>query len=279
MHVVILTHARTPLASRHYFLRAVADVWREDGLRVTAVTDPDARVEADLAILHVDLTVVPEAHLAFARRYPVTLNARVADISKRRISAHLVRPGDGYEGPVVVKTDRNCGGTPEDRVAARGSRLRRAARALRGTLPWSLRGRIPTAEYRVFDAVRDVPWPVWRNRDLVVERFLPERDDGLYRLRTWIFLGDRESNSICWSPQPIVKSESVVRREPAPGVPEDLRALRRDLGFDFGKFDYAIVDGRTVLYDANRTPTVGAFPHVRCTPQIRHLAAGIRSFQ
>ena len=37
-------------------------------------------------------------------------------------------------------------------------------------------------------------------------------------------------------------------------VPEELRQTRRQLGFDYGKFDYGVVNGEVVLYDANRTP-------------------------
>lgn len=55
---------------------------------------------------------------------------------------------------------------------------------------------------------------VWHNPDLVVERFLPERHDGHYCLRVWMFLGDKETNTLCYSAHPIVKSvtSSGVKR-------------------------------------------------------------------
>ena len=278
-HVVVLSHPGIRFDSRKYFLAGMADVWREDGIRVTVLHGTRDRVDADVAILHVDLTVVPEEYVEFVRSYPVALNVATRDISKRRISRQIVRKGDGWAGPVVVKTDRNCGGGPEDRLAARGPRLVRAARAARYLLPWSCRARIRTTEYPVFDSSAGVPGAVWRNRDLVVEQFLPEVHDGLFCVRTWIFLGDRETNSVCWSERPIVKADSVVRREPVEEIPEDLRAMRRELGFDFGKFDYVVRDGRSVLFDANRTPTLGTFPReAGYAPKIRRLAEGIRAY-
>jgi hypothetical protein len=51
-------------------------------------------------------------------------------------------------------------------------------------------------------------------------------------------------------------ADAAVRRELVPEEPDELREIRRSLGFDFGKFDYSIVNGRVVLYDRNRTPSV-----------------------
>ena len=45
-------------------------------------------MDADLAILHVDVTVVPDEYIQFMRQYPVAINRpTVKDISKRHISA------------------------------------------------------------------------------------------------------------------------------------------------------------------------------------------------
>ena len=278
--VVILVHRHDGFGHQGYFLGEIAEIWREQGLRVRVVDGPGRRAPAKVAVLHVDLTVVPEPLRTAAARYPVTLNARVNDISKRRVSANLVRRWDDYDGPVVVKTNRNCGGLREGRHAvASGGRVARYVRGLRESLPWAWRGELRTADYPVFPSARDVPRAVWYNPNLIVERFLPERHDGFYCLRTWVFLGDRETNSLCYSNQPIVKAVNVVRREPVAEVPDELRRRRREMGFDFGKFDYGIVDGgRVVLYDVNRTPTLGAFPREQYLPRLRHLAEGIRAY-
>ena len=61
-------------------------------------------------------------------------------------------------------------------------------------------------------------------------------------------------------------------------VPDELRQIRRELKFDYGKFDYTMVDGRPVLFDANRTPTIGRFPKARYLPLAETLAGGLDSF-
>ncbi len=258
--IVILVHRQDRFDRTAYFLSAIADLWCHQGLRVSVLQGPERQVPADLAILHVDLTIVPEDYLAFLRQYPRVVNGRVVDVSKRRISSNLVQPGDGYEGPVIVKTDLNYGGLQELRLTNR--------RLLT----------ISPENYPIYESVRQVPPIVWQHRELVVERFLPERRGDLYCLRTWVFLGDRETNSLCYAKHPIVKAGNVIRREPLAEVPDELRQTRRELGFDFGKFDYALVEGRVILYDANRTPTLGNFPMEQVLPRLRLLAEGIGAF-
>ncbi len=276
--IVILVHRHGQFNDAAYFLHAIAEVWQQDGIEIRVLRGPGVYMQADLAILHVDLTVAPADHLKFVRQYPVAMNGAVADISKRRTSASIVRRGDGYDGPVIVKTNRNYGGLREGDIADRGSLVRRFARRLRGRMPWPWQGELGVSDYPILPSAARVPWVVWYNPDLLVERFQPEIRDDCYCLRTWVFLGDRETNSLSYSKQPIVKSENVIRREVVAEVPDELRQIRRELGFDFGKFDYAIVGDRVVLYDANRTPTLGNFPREQYLPRVRHLAEGIGAF-
>lgn len=272
--ILILVHRDGGLDESSYFLRAMAEVWRELGHTVIEQRGPEGRCEADIAFLHVDLTRVPEDYAAFVRRFPRSVNATTVDISKRTVSRSLVRRGDGYGGPVIVKTDCNCGGLKES-VLCRRSPVRRTLRSARNRLPWTLRTRMGVEDYRVFPSPAAVPALVWLNRALVVERFLPEMRGDLYCLRTWVFLGDRETSSICFGRSPVVKSHTIIGREALDGVPEELRRMRRELGFEFGKFDYAVVDGRVVLYDTNRTPTLGDFPPEQYMPRVRYLAEGL----
>jgi hypothetical protein len=277
--VAILVHEHDAFEETRYFMREIAGIWqREKGMPVSVVRCPGPSVDADLAVLHVDVTVVPPKYVTSIQQYPRVINGRVMDSSKRRISSNLVRRGDGYDGPVIVKTNRNYGGAMEAQLRKKGPFVARLGHSLRSRLPWSWQSKIPFLDYPVFESVRDVPPAVWLNPDLVVERFLSERRNGHYCLRVWLFLGDRETNSICYSDHPIVKSNNIIRREAVAEVPEDLRRIRRELGFDFGKFDYAIVDGRVVLYDANRTPSLGRLPAERTTPTIRLLSEGIHAF-
>ena len=275
-HIVILTHSNDQFADRGYALSGVATQWRQDGMKVTVVDDPDKHIDADIAILHVDLTVVPEKYVQFMRKYPVALNSGVKDISKRRISSNLVTRGDGYEGSVIIKTNLNCGGMSEGELAQKTSIFSKYTRAIRRRLPWSMRAEMGMWDYPIFDSVKKVPWAVWHNPSLVVEQFLPERREGLFCMRSWSFLGDAEENLLMYANQAIIKSPVAVRIEPSAEIPGEIRLMRRKLGFDFGKFDYGIVDGRVVLYDANRTPVM--LPKPSNLPKFKLLSKGIEEF-
>jgi hypothetical protein len=267
-HVVILVHRHGSFDEPLYYLREIAELWRASGIDVTVLYGPRPGVKADLAILHVDLTVTPDDHLDFMRQFPAAINAAVADISKRAISANLVKSGDGYDGPVIVKTNRNAGGYMEAFLAARGLMPRSPTRS----------PTCPPDQYPILKSARDVTQAVWDHPDLVVEKFLPEFRDGCYCLRNWVFLGDKEIHAVMLSKHPIVKSTNMLRRQPLGEVPDALRQMRRRMKFDFGKFDYVMVDGRVVLYDANRTPGLIHVTREQYMPRIKVLAEGIHAF-
>jgi hypothetical protein len=283
MRIAILQHATAPDFWRsRYLLRPIAEVWAERGIQTTAVYGADdAKVDADLCIVHVDLTAVPDEYLALAQRCGVVLNGRVRDTSKSAIGEALrVSPGDGWQGPVIVKTDLNFGGQMEEWVEAceRGPAARLALR-LRRRIPARLGGPLDPHAYPTYRSAEEVPARVWSDPRLVVHRFLPERRDDLFCLRCWIFFGDQELNVIAFSEHPIVKASSTVRRENLGPPPAELRSVREQLGFDYGKFDYGIVDGEVVLYDVNPAPTVSR--HMAQAERRRIgalLAEGLRAF-
>ncbi len=252
-HILILTHPQVPYEGHDYYLEQISTIWQEQGIKVTVQRGPGEKVDADVAIVHVDATHVPPEYTAYVKQYPVVLNGGITDISKRHVSRHLVRRGDGYTGPVIVKTNGNYGGQADASIIAREGGLRRLLGEWRQKLPWYCRSRV--VQYPIYASPAEVPKLVWLNPDLVVERFLTERDGEYYCLRTWLFLGDREGNSLTWSSDPIVKTRSMIRRVEGPEAPPELRQIREELKFDFGKFDYGIVNGKAVLYDTNTTPT------------------------
>ncbi len=256
-HIVIITHAHDEFRRERYLLRSLAGLWQRAGHRVTVGAGVDECPDGDLAVLHVDLSVVPDAYVEASRRYPVVVNGAVLDIRKTRVSRCLVRRDDGWTGPVIVKTDLNCGGVPELRLRRRNVDDGHATVA-------PVRPEAYTTEpYPIFEAAGDVPAAVWDNPGLVVERFLPERDARGFGIRTWVFLGDRERCTRYVGSHPIVKAGNVVAREPAP-VPDEIRRERQRLGFDYGKFDFVVCDGQPILFDANRTPSA---PPAAGTPE------------
>ncbi|MFT3806600.1 hypothetical protein [Arenimonas sp.] len=269
--ILVLTHAHDRFRACDYILRRFVRSWLDSGHRVAVARGLGDWPEADIAILHVDLSVVPETYVQATARYPIVLNGAATDIRKRAVSRQLLQRGEPWDGPVIVKTDLNCGGQSE---------VRTHQRAL---LDGSSEGRLTNdlsvlagAEYPVLASVDEVPDAVWNNRDLVVERFLPEQDAQGYWMRTWLFFGDQDRCSRHLGRDPVLKSSGILASEPS-AVPDALRAERQRLGFDYGKFDFVVHDGRAILLDANKTPWMptGAPPEFEAA--LPDLARGIEA--
>jgi hypothetical protein len=248
--LLILTHERDSFDTRNYLASSFLPYLAEVGHEVIVCKGIDRLPPADVAWLHVDRTVVPQAYLDALAPYPIVINRKVADIGKRTFSQNLVTQGGPYKGAVIVKTNLNSRGTPEAR---------------------------PLPPYRVLASVSSVPVMVWRNPHLIVEKFLPEQDERGYYLRCWTFLGDHERCVRLLGSSPIVKGRDAQERTPVP-VPDALRAWRARLGFDYGKFDFVMHQGAPVLLDVNRTPTIPARFRSAVKTNIEELAAGIASF-
>lgn len=252
--IVAITHSYDKLSSfrvwpwgrqGNYMLFDILQELKRRGHRIVVTQGvPDRPPVGDAAILHVNATVTPPEYVAYARSFPCCLNLGAADISKRRISGARLDRGDDWPGPVIVKSNLNYRGVPE-------VRLNRIAQS-RGHEP-PFPGAKVTAEYAIYENVRALPEGVFDDAGLIVDRFIPERENELYAARFWVFCGNQERCNRYVSPDRILKGSSVVRHEPA-AVPEDLRALRSRLGFDYGKFDFVVHDGKAVLLDANKTP-------------------------
>ena len=253
--IAMLTHLRQGLDPDYYLARCQRQVWEVEGRQVIVHQGTAPPPPADLAFLHVDLTQVPADYAALAAFYPFCANAAVTDISKRRISRSLVAEDDAYDGPVIVKTDRNSRGLPEARLRLAEGGLWTALRqaALRWLPPaW---GGGAGRDYQLFERKAQVPRWAWRRRDLVVDRFFTERRGDHFALHQWFFLGDRSYATTMLSSEPMVKWANSTREELwHQNVPENLWRRRRELGFDFGKFDYIVQDGEAMLLDANPTP-------------------------
>ncbi len=265
-----------------YVIDRLARYWREAGHSVRAVYGARRFVPADLAIVHVDLSVVTDPYLDLARRYPRALNAQVRDVRKSTFSRNLVAADDPYSGPVIVKSDLNYGGLPErllapdrSRAASGIRRLLSSARSIAGQSR-PARREDPT-DYRIYDSPRDVPRAVAGSGAFVVEKFLPEVEDGLYCVRNYHFFGDREVCHRIAGPHPIVKAGNTIRREIVEPHPE-IVALRKALHFDFGKFDYVVHDGTAVLLDINKTPGDARHIDEMVAARVRHTAGGLESY-
>jgi hypothetical protein len=278
--IAILVHESDPhpRPTPHSLWR-IAEVWREWGCAVHVLRGTRAAAPAvDLVVPQIDLTTTPTPYRRYLERFPRVLNRRVVDISKRRVSGNLLRRGDSWDGPVIVKTDRNYGGLPEAKRApwwSPGQLASRIQQRRHSTARGDFRfvREIPTGEYPIFPNARSVPPSVWSNRYLVVERFVPEIVDGLFCLRACLCLGDVVLNRRLLSPRPVIKG-SAERSEEMPVLPA-LLEFRERFGLDYGKIDYVVHDGELCVLDVNRSP--GVLADAEVTDRIcRKLAAGVR---
>jgi hypothetical protein len=242
----------------------LARVWKEDGIEVLHAPGVSRAPEADVLVVHVDLSVVPDEYLRFAARYPNAVNGRVKDIRKSAISRQLVQPDDAWSGPVIVKSDLNCAGHGE---ALTGEKMGEG-------LPFPIRKQV---DYRVYASAAEVPLEYFRHPLLVVERFLPEREGDRYFARSYHFVGNVSTTVRLGSTRPIVlghTSDSIEEIEPHPEVVE----RRRELGMDYGKIDYVLHEGNAVILDINKTTGAGG---VSTDPKVielrRRRARGIYS--
>lgn len=232
------------LLRRRFLLQDLLRALRARGHTVEVTIGADQKADADAAILHLDCSVIPQAYRDLAAAYPVTVNGKAVDITKRLVSGAGVAPNTDWTGPVIVKSNYNSGG--------RGEHYHNREAKRRGDPPPhpDVDGMVG---YELYDTVSQVPDAAWEDANSVVERMIPEPDPQGYAMRTWIFLGDRERCTRYVGPKPIIKGVDIIAREQSP-VPDELREARQRLGFDYGKFDFVVFDGKGILLDANRTP-------------------------
>jgi len=246
--IVLITHTYDNFRSRKFLLGTLAGHWINAGHDVSVTAGLGNWPDGDIAIMHLDISVTPAAYCEASKRYPIVVNGAATDIRKTRVSHNLVRANDGWTGPVMIKTDLNCGGIPEMQALQQFRRDGKPADLPPGPIVST------TQPYPILPSAGEVPDEVWNNPGLVVERFLPEQDAQGFALRVWVFFAERERCTRYRGTHPILKRVNIVGREPVP-VPEELRAERERLGFEYGKFDFVVRDGRAILYDANKTPT------------------------
>ncbi|WP_189409383.1 hypothetical protein [Neogemmobacter tilapiae] len=249
----------------------MAKLWAEDGLKVSA--GRKWAEGADLGFLHLNKTRIKPNEVPIIPNGGRLLNGKALDISKRVISSLLVTPESNWDGRVIIKTDLNHFGIPE----AQGKKpsWKAKLRSQVAKFSWQLARELPFKDYPVLSGLRKVPPWVWEDKRLIVEKFLPEIDSGYYCVRGWMFLGQQSYGWKLYSTHPLAKGGTMVKHDYLEDIPEGLEALRAMHGFDFGKFDYVMHEGRAVLLDANKTP---AFVGDPASPRLRRLASGIHDY-
>lgn len=278
--VALIIGEHDPWETRPYIIKWMLPLWRDMGLEIAINRGPRRVIEADAAILHVDRTIVPRAYLDLARSYPRCVNGACGSISKRLIASGRIRPGDGYAGPVIVKTARNTFGRPDQETAraATGTLARwwsRRVDSLAKHAPWWVTGRLD--RYPVFAGPSAVPWTTWHDPRFVIQRFVTDRIGDEFVVRRWCAFGSRTLSYTSHGRQPYIDGDNVTRREfnEAPPPPEVL-AARAAFGADYCKIDYATDQHGTVIFDVNRT--TGYAPEEFGREFARRLAPGLLDF-
>ena len=287
--VAILNHEKEKKArSVAYIVWLLQKEWEAQGIRVEVVRGIKQKVDADILFPQIDLSVIPEDYVRYFEGFPRVVNRRVTDIRKSTFTTHRHQPGDAWTKRVIVKTDRNYGGMPEVRTLGKihrklYSRLRSLTRRFTGQSCDQGGPDLRTARsldphnYPIFETLGDVPREVFANPALTVERFLQEQSEGGYVLRSYNFLGDRWFTRRRVSANPIVRANNS-RLIDSPPVPQKLLQIRKQLGFDYGKFDFLMYEGEPILLDINTTPgIVMGENHNELLRNLKELAAGIHT--
>jgi len=124
-----------------------------------------------------------------------------------------------------------------------------------------------------------LPRGVWSNKHLVVEKFMPERDDaGNYICRYLYFLGNKSFCVVTKSKKPIAKSHIIGRQIVSGPEPEELMRFRKTFKMDYGRLDYTVADSKINLFDANRTPAFSPETYRIYRDQIDAMSEGINAF-
>ncbi|MCE0482852.1 MAG: hypothetical protein LV479_01285 [Methylacidiphilales bacterium] len=278
--VALLYHKMHEGRLNNTLVREMIPHWKAAGFEIRELFGIRKFVPADTLYMHVDLSVVPPDYLAFAHRYPRVINGRITDIRKRLYSQIQVRRGDGYKGQVLVKTSHNYGGGPEALLRSKSwgidffHRAYRAVARRSKNSPYQIRTR---EQYRIYPSVDEVPDEILNSPELVIEKYLPEREGGRLRLRYYFFLGDHEVSASKLSGDPLCLKGTQTFDENE--IPDEIRQVRKRMGLDYGKIDYAIHEGKPVFFDVNKTQ--GVLPNGASDFQkeiARRLAGGLRSF-
>jgi len=253
----------------------LADVWEEMGVNITILRGVgEIPSGVDLLIPHVDLTVIPTELVEYMNQFPKVLNRRLTDISKRLVSRNLVSADSSYDGQVIVKTDMNYGGFPElDYDLAQGKTSVHAWDVQR---PWRKVENLLPENYAIFERVARVPSGVWRNKKLIVEKFIPEREGELYCMHICMVMGSFCTTKRLYSSAPIIKGSSIIRSEIVE-TPEAINDIKSTFGLDYGKLDFVINKGHIEVIDVNKTP--GSPPQtVDRSERIRQMAQSVDQF-
>jgi len=245
-------------SAREYSIQSLLPYVEEAGLKVRVLDRLADDDRAPAALMHVDLTEVPQAYRQIGDLYQRTINGRALSIHRHLYSTLRLEAGDSHPGPVVVKTVLNSRGRPELRWRQYRNGWTRMAHALRKMVTPDYKERL-CPPYRVYASIAEVPAEVWRDERLMVEKFAFASLDLPIVKHRYMFLLGAEVNMRQVYNDVLCAGAKIVSNEVGGAVPDEVRAVREKLNLDFGAIDYFVVDGKGIVVDANKT--VGSNPN------------------
>lgn len=252
--IAILNNSAYTPGNRKQLTSLLADHWRASGIEVIELSGTGAFVEADLLFLNLSRPVIPDDYVRFAAQYPVTFNAGATDLRKTRYADGLLKAGDAYTGPVIVRSDPGQPAPPRPPVSRPNffQRLGLLQRAPASTGPATG----ANDNYRIYPSLSDVPAEKFAP-GYIVQKFLPEENAGRYILRQYDFLADQHFLSLQTSGAAIIRAAAPQSLEEwAP--PEKLLVLRQRLGLDYGRISFVEVAGEPFVLSVSRSPSLPA---------------------
>ena len=265
-----------------YTIHHIAELWKKSGLNVVYVYGIEKHIPADLIIVHIDFSIVPQEYLDYAANYPIALNGKLKNICKSDFSKGLLQPGSDWDGGVIVKSNFNHGGIQE---LIYSNTLRKPHVDLYFRIISKMNrilGRDPLFsnpyDYKVFDNIKMVPKKWFRSPKAIIEKFVPETENNLYHIRMFQILGDHWICERLASPNPIVKGGNCIKVEVVEPE-EEVFQWCKELNLDYGKLDYVVKDNKPILLDINKT--IGATGLINKKDNDRkrkYLSEGIYSY-
>lgn len=244
-------------SGEEYSVQSLLPYLEQAGMTVRVLDRPALEDRAPAALLHIDLTVVPQLYHEIPELYDRTINGRALSIHRHLYSTLRLKAGDSHSGPVVVKTVLNSKGRPELRWQQYRNGWTRAAHFVRKTFEPGYKQRL-CPPYRVYETMGQVPAEFWSDDRLMVEKFAFDSLDLPIVKHRYMFLLEAEVNMRQVYNDVLCAGSKILSNEEGGAVPPEVRALRQRLGLDFGAIDYFIVDGNGIVVDANKT--VGSNP-------------------
>lgn len=238
--------------TRVHMVMEIADRLQELGVEVVHLYGTSRFEPADAIFVHVDLSVVPREYLEFARRYPIRFNDKGADIRKRGFVDGLLTAGSDYPLPVIVKSNLNYGGAPEQKER---SMLERAAHRLRRMAEGAPARTQTKDDYRIYPSLSKVPASSFSS-DMIVQKLILEKDGDKNLLREYFFFDDMHYQNFERSSDIIITEDEQLGCKPFVPHPK-LLEVRRRLQLDYGKIDYVMSNGEPFIFDANKTLGMG----------------------